>query len=103
MPTSVFEGLIEAFVKGHNYLGEALKYKGAKLEEIVKDLEPRQRVAGNHDWNIRLSYRREWSIDMWDVTWSYIIRDLELKAYGRKEYRRGYRKAKTRRLPAKKG
>lgn len=58
MPISVFNGLIKKY---HKHFDDC-SYKGAEVKDV--------KVGKN--FKIRLSYG-DWSVNMWDVTWSYIV------------------------------
>jgi len=78
MPQKTFDNLL----KKYKFKGDT-RYKGARIREVfVKNgkLNPKcvWKLVGKYDGNfkMRLSYKK-WHIDMWLVTWEYIVRHRE--------------------------
>jgi len=76
MPQKTFDKLIKKYIKSY---GDDISYRGASIKEVfVKNNKmnpkPFWKIVGKYDGNyqMRLSYKN-WHIDMWLVTWEYII------------------------------
>jgi len=67
MPVEVFEGLLRKYHKSLD--ASKVEYGGATVKEVWID------GLGGNKYRIRLNYK-DWDtpIDMYEVTWSYIVR-----------------------------
>lgn len=60
IPTNIFHGLIKKY--NQNFYPDECSYKGASIKEV--------HIGKN--FKVQLSYDN-WKVNMWDVTWHYIV------------------------------